>query len=38
MMRLDGRTWVRHETPITTFAATALSPRDIWAVGTVEDE
>ncbi|MGP4105164.1 hypothetical protein [Nonomuraea sp. KM90] len=28
----DGRTWVQHETPISTLAATALSPRDIWAV------
>lgn len=33
----DGRTWGRYETPITTLAATALSPRDIWAVGTVAD-
>ncbi|MEV0230031.1 hypothetical protein [Nonomuraea sp. NPDC050786] len=33
----DGRNWVRYETPLTTDAASALSPQDIWAVGTTAD-
>ncbi|GAA3234126.1 hypothetical protein GCM10020216_054960 [Nonomuraea helvata] len=31
----DGRSWVKYETPISTNAASALSPQDIWAVGAV---
>ncbi|MEQ4716719.1 hypothetical protein [Nonomuraea sp. B19D2] len=33
----DGRKWGRYETPVTTNAASALSPQDIWAVGATAD-